>query len=35
MRELCQLMIERLEQEKALYPIDKENKTLYPVVPEV
>ena len=34
-RELCQLMIERLEQEKALYPIDKENKTLYPVVPEV
>lgn len=34
-RELCQLMIERLEQEKALYPIDKQNKTLYPVVPEV
>ena len=34
-RELCQLMIERLEQEKALYPIDKENKTLYPVVSEV
>ena len=34
-RELCQQMIERLEQEKALYPIDKENKTLYPVVPEV
>ena len=34
-RELCQLMIERLEQEKALYPIDKENKTLYPILPKV
>ena len=34
-RELCQLMIERLEQEKALYPIDKGNKTLYPILPKV
>ena len=32
-RELCRLMIKRLEQEKALYPIDKQKKTLYPVVP--
>lgn len=32
-KKLCKLMIERLNEEKALFPVNKENKTLYPVMP--
>ena len=32
-RELCQLMVDRLEAEHACYPVDKQQKPLYPVVP--
>ena len=32
-RQLCKLMAERLEKENACYPVDKQNKPLYPVVP--
>ena len=34
-KELFQLMKERLNEEKALYPIDKQGNTLYPVLPEM
>ena len=30
---ICRLMIERLKAENALYPVDKNNNTLYPVMP--
>lgn len=33
LRELCGLMIKRLKKEGALYPVSKEKKTLYPVMP--
>ena len=33
-RQLCKLMVERLEAEHACYPIDKQQKPLYPVIPE-
>lgn len=32
-KQLCKLMIERLKVENALYPVDKNNKVLYPVMP--
>ena len=35
LRELCRQMVLRLEKEGALYPVDKEGKTLYPVLPPV
>lgn len=34
LKEMCGLMIDRLKLEGALYPIDKDGKTLYPVMPE-
>lgn len=33
-KRLCRLMAERLEEEDALYPVDKRGRTLHPVVPE-
>lgn len=33
-RELCKLMIKRLKEENACYPVDRQDRTLYPVVPE-
>ena len=33
-RSLCKLMVKRLNKEKACYPVDKNKKTLYPVIPE-
>lgn len=33
-RELCKLMVKRLEKENACYPVDKNEQTLYPIVPE-
>ena len=33
-RSLCKLMVKRLKKEGALYPVDKNNNTLYPVIPE-
>lgn len=35
LRELCRQMVLRLEKEGALYPVNKEGKTLYPVLPPV
>ena len=32
-KRLCKLMIKRLNLEKALYPVDKEKRTLYPKIP--
>ena len=32
-RELCKLMVKRLELEGAQYPVGKDNKPLYPVIP--
>ena len=34
LRDICKSMIDRLKAEKALYPIDKNGKTLYPVMPK-
>ena len=32
-RRLTRLMVKRLEQEKALYPVDGEGRTIYPIIP--
>ena len=32
-KKMCRLMIKRLQEEEALYPVDKENNTLYPIIP--
>lgn len=34
LKEMCSKMIDRLKLEGALYPIDKNGKTLYPIIPE-
>lgn len=34
LKKMCRLMIDRLKLEGALYPVDKNGKTLYPVMPE-
>ena len=35
LKELCRLMIDRLKKEDALYPVNKENKVLYPIMPVI